>query len=281
MNENRRGLRGHLLAVASVVVAGGVSKLVAPHVAPVNLAMIFLLAVVASALSLGRGPSVLAALLAAATFDFFFVPPHLTFAVDDVQHLLTILGLLVVGLTISTLAARLRDQAEGARARAARAMALWELSRELAGAEFESVILNAAAHQVRALFHGEPAVLLLGEGEELEVRSGDASRWAAGGRERELAERVLESARPAGACTAERSGESGLVVPISGAAGEVLGVLAVSWDGPPSGLPEDPVLLLETFANQVAVALGRLRRDDGATGPLPGPQPAGERVGAR
>lgn len=264
--------RGYLLAVAGVTAAAAVSKLVAAHVAPVNLAMIFLLAVVASALSLGRGPSVLAALLAAAVFDFFFVPPHLTFAVDDVQHLLTILGLLVVGLTISTLVARLRDQSEGARARAARATALWELSRELASAEFESVIVNAAARQIRALYHGEPAVLLPGAKGELEVRLGDAARYAAGRPERRLAERAFESGRPAGAHTAEGSGARGLCVPISGHAGDLLGVLAVSWDGAVPVLPEDPVLLLETFGNQVAVALGRLRAQDegGAAGGRPG-----------
>jgi len=270
MNENRRGLRGYLLAIASVAVAAAASAAVAAHVAPVNLAMIFLLAVVVSALNLERGPSVLAALLAAATFDFFFVPPHLTFAVDDAQHLLTIGGLLAVGLTISTLAARLRDQAEGAQARAARASTLWELSRELAAAEFESVIVNAAARHARALFGGEVVVLLPAEGGDLEARSGDASRLAREERELAAAEWVFENGRPAGAHTKEGRGARGLFVPIAGPLGDVFGVLGVTWDGGPQSLPEEPVLLLETLANQVAVALGRLRAEDASAGRRPG-----------
>ena len=35
----------------------------------------------------GRGPSLLASVLSVAAFDFFFVPPYLTFAVTDAQYL--------------------------------------------------------------------------------------------------------------------------------------------------------------------------------------------------
>ena len=50
-------------------------------------------------------------------FDFFFVPPYLTFAVHDRSYLVTFAVMLVVGLLISTLAARVRAQAEAAQAR--------------------------------------------------------------------------------------------------------------------------------------------------------------------
>ena len=45
----------------------------------------------------GRGPAVLAAFLNVAAFDFFFVPPRLSFAVSDVQYLLTFAVMLGVG----------------------------------------------------------------------------------------------------------------------------------------------------------------------------------------
>ena len=54
-----------------------------------NIVMLFLVAVVVVALWLGRGPAVLASLLSVAAFDFFFVPPRLSFAVSDVQYLMT------------------------------------------------------------------------------------------------------------------------------------------------------------------------------------------------
>ena len=64
--------------------------------------MIYLLGVVFVATRFGRGPSAFAAVLSVAVFDFFFVPPHLTFAVADTQYLVTFAVMLVVGLLIST-----------------------------------------------------------------------------------------------------------------------------------------------------------------------------------
>ncbi len=49
--------------------------------------MLFLAAVVGVALRHGRGPAALASLLSVGAFDFFFVPPRLSFAVSDVQYL--------------------------------------------------------------------------------------------------------------------------------------------------------------------------------------------------
>ena len=54
-----------------------------------NIVMLFLLTVVLVALKWGRGPAVLAAFVSVASFDFFFVAPQFSFAVSDVQYLLT------------------------------------------------------------------------------------------------------------------------------------------------------------------------------------------------
>ena len=53
-----------------------------PYFDLANIVMVFLLAVVGVAVWLGRGPAVLAAFLNVAAFDFFFVPPRLSFAVS-------------------------------------------------------------------------------------------------------------------------------------------------------------------------------------------------------
>ena len=56
-----------------------------PYFSPANLIMMYLIAVIVIAIRLGRGPSVLASVVSVATFDFFFVPPDLLFAVSDIQ----------------------------------------------------------------------------------------------------------------------------------------------------------------------------------------------------
>ncbi|HEY6896383.1 MAG TPA: DUF4118 domain-containing protein [Rhodocyclaceae bacterium] len=98
-----------------------------------NIAMLFLLTVLLVALSCGRGPAVLASFLNVALFDFFFVPPRISFAVEDAQYLVTFAVMLAVALITAQLTAGLRRQADLVSARAAETAALYELARDLAG----------------------------------------------------------------------------------------------------------------------------------------------------
>jgi two-component system sensor histidine kinase KdpD len=94
------------------------SSLMHRFLAPTNLVMIYLLVVVLAVLYLGRGPAVLTAVLGVLVFDFFFIPPTMTLAVSQVEYLFTFLALLIVGLLISDLTARVQDQLEASRRRA-------------------------------------------------------------------------------------------------------------------------------------------------------------------
>src|SRR2546428_8102160 len=103
-----------------------------PHLAEANLIMLYLLGVAVVAMRVGRGPALWTSVLSVAAFDFFFVPPYLTFAVADMQYLVTFSVMLFVALVISTLTVRLRQQADAARQRERRTSALYAMSRELA-----------------------------------------------------------------------------------------------------------------------------------------------------
>ena len=110
--------RNYLLAAVAVA---AVALLGAPLLGQfdlANIAMLFPLAVLFAAIRLGRGPAVFAAFLSVALFDFFFVHPHFTLAVSDLQYLLTFAVLLAVALTTAELAARLRRERDTAEARA-------------------------------------------------------------------------------------------------------------------------------------------------------------------
>ena len=102
------------------------------HVERTNLVMLYLLGTVLVAISFGRGPSVLASVLSVGLFDFLFVPPIYSFAVSDVQYLITFAVMLATALIISNLMARGRRQAFVARQRERRSGELYALSRELA-----------------------------------------------------------------------------------------------------------------------------------------------------
>ncbi|MEI7431990.1 MAG: DUF4118 domain-containing protein, partial [Betaproteobacteria bacterium] len=98
-----------------------------------NIVMLFLLSVVGIALRYGRGPAVFAAFVGVALFDFFFVPPRFSFAVSDVQYLVTFAVMLVVALVVGQLTAGLKMQVQSATGRERRVSSLYEMSRDLSG----------------------------------------------------------------------------------------------------------------------------------------------------
>jgi two-component system sensor histidine kinase KdpD len=125
-----------------------------------NIAMLFLLVVVLVAVRYGRGPAVLATCCSVACFDFFFVPPRFSFAVSDVQYLLTFAVMLAVGLITGQLTAGLRFQARVAAQRERRARALYELARELSGALQTEQIFDATRSVIQRAFRARATLLL-------------------------------------------------------------------------------------------------------------------------
>jgi two-component system sensor histidine kinase KdpD len=221
-----------------------------------NISMIYLLGVALSALAFGRRPAILASGLAVAAFDFFFVPPRFTFAVSDGQYVVTFGVMLAVGLLVGTLTARLRDQATSARQREARTRALFRLSRELAERRDTHEMLGVAVERIGDVFESRVAVLLPDGSGRLTVAAGDAMLFGNPEHERGVAQWAFDSQQPAGAGTDTLPGSRGLYLPLKASAGP-LGVLAVSPADPRRLQSPDRFQLLQTFANQTALALER------------------------
>ena len=66
-----------------LVLATALCFLMFPYFDLANLIMVYLLAVLVTALQCGRGPAILNSLLSVLTFDFCFVPPRWSFTVED------------------------------------------------------------------------------------------------------------------------------------------------------------------------------------------------------
>jgi two-component system sensor histidine kinase KdpD len=223
-----------------------------------NLIMVYLLGVIVVATRLGQGPSLLASVLAVAAFDFFFVPPYLTFAVSDTQYLVTFAVMLVVALVISSLAARIRAQAESARDREQRIAALYAMSRELAGARGVRVLSRVATRHIAEVFRAQPVVLLPAGDGRLAPADPEAAAPSLDTSETAVAQWVFEHGQVAGQGTDTLPGAAGLYVPLLGSRGAV-GVLGLrSDDLRPLHAPER-LHQLETFAGQTALAIERAR----------------------
>ncbi|MBC7834263.1 MAG: sensor histidine kinase KdpD [Phycisphaerales bacterium] len=230
-----------------------------------NIVMVYLAGVVAAAVWLGRGPAVVAVVAGVGAFDFFFVPPRLTFAVSDVQYLVTFSVMLVVGLLIASLTARLRDLARAARIRENRTSLLYGVSRELAGARDRREVAAVAVRHLHDTFDSDavmlaPAIADGAAGVEAVAVAGSPD-WLTE-RERGVARWVFDHGKAAGLGTTALPAAAGRHLPLSTSQGRI-GVLAIRPRAPASLLAPAQLLLLDTFANQIALALERVALIEG------------------
>jgi two-component system sensor histidine kinase KdpD len=244
---------------AAVAVAGAslVAAVLGRLVEAGTLTAPYLLAVVVVAARTGRGPAVVTALGSVAAFDFFFIPPHFTFAVADAQHLLTFAVMLVIALVVGTLTARLRRQADDARQRERWTAALSRLARAASRTTGVDDLAHAARSELAALLDADVAVRL---SDSTPTPQADAGRVAADERERAATAWVLAERQPAGAGTAQFPDASALYLPLLGAGG-ALGVVVVRRR---ARLTTGERRQLEMFVNQTALALERCRLADEA-----------------
>jgi two-component system sensor histidine kinase KdpD len=218
--------------------------------------MVYLAGVAFVAARHGRGPSALAALLSVAAFDFFFVPPRLTFAVGDTQYIVTFGVMLVVSLLISTLAVRVRAQAESARQREQRTQVLYAMSRGLAAARTADEVARVASRHVSEVFRGPATVRV--PGADGRLARADGAETSADSRDNGVAQWAFEHKRIAGLGTDTLPGASAVYVPLHGAE-STLGVLGVRPDAALLPLSPDQMDLLEALARQAASGLERTR----------------------
>jgi two-component system sensor histidine kinase KdpD len=248
--------RAYLQAVMIVCLCTALGWPLSQYFAEANLIMLYLLGVIAIALKCGRGPSVLASLLSVAAFDFFFVDPRLTFVVRETEFLFTFAAMLMAGLVISTLTARVQFQAESARWRERRTASLYALSRQLAATQSREEIARAAVQHVSQAVDACVVLLLADSTHQLMPWGADRDGVAPGPHDQGVAQWVAEHGEMAGRGTATLPGAEGLYLPLAAAHG-IVGVLGVYPKAAGGALHPEQFHLLETFADLVALAVER------------------------
>lgn len=255
-SKTRINLSGYVGTVALTVAATLVCLLLRPFLAPTNMVMVYLVAVVVAALRLGRKPSILTAVLGVLAFDFFFVPPHLTFAVADTQYIITFIALFTVGVIVSNLVSRASERAEAVRAREVQTASLYYLSRTLVAAGDMETLADAVIANVGESMKAKVAVLLpendrlslfrATKGLTLDVKEGAVADWA------------FRNRQPAGRGTETLGSAKFLYLPLQ-TSGSILGVLGVTLDNEAEYRSPQVRRLLDAFANQTAMAVERVQ----------------------
>lgn len=174
-------------AVVGVALASFCIALIMSRVHIENISLLYLLVVLWLASKFGRGPAVLASVLAFLAYDFFFIPPLHRLTVGDPAEWLSLFALLATSLVLGQLTAAVQQRA-----------------REAIASERKAV---ASEHQAIASEQRTATLYALAQ---LLVTTGDASKLYAA-----LAERVVQvfSASGVAACVLLVPDDEHLLVP--------------------------------------------------------------------
>ena len=244
---------GYPMGIGLVALASLLYQLGHEFVSPVNMIMVYLLTVVVSAIFWGFGPSILVSVLSVLAFDFFFVPPFLTFTVDDTQYIFTFVVLLLVGIIISYLTSRIRLQTEAARERERQTAALYALGKDLAVANDLTSYIRAIIQRIRETFELD-TMIFLPDAQNKGALKPFPSNAVVNEKEFAAAMWSFQHQRVVGHGTDILSDAMARYIPLVTARGTV-GVIAVQTKDFQSKLNIEQEHLLEAYADLVAVAI--------------------------
>jgi two-component system sensor histidine kinase KdpD len=249
--ESWRGVPASLAIVGLITIVG---LWIEPVIRGPNLAIFYMLAVVFSALRWERWAVIISAISGALLFDYFFVPPYRSFVIGDVWYLITLIGLLTVGLIVSTLVVATKKEARASRRNEAHLSALYALTTSLAAETKLDQIIAALERHVLETFR-RPIVVLLPEAGGLTVRFRSAE-LAFEAREGAAAACVFSNDQEAGHGTGKFSDSTIRYLPLKAWRG-VVGVVGIQAEGWEEWHSSSRQQLLRSFMSQAALAITR------------------------
>ena len=255
--EDRFDPRPYIAALAAVALALGFSELIAAWIGAANSDLIFLTAIVAVAVRFGLLPSLLASVASSLSYNFFFLPPIYTFTITDPTNVVAFVFFTLVGIIVSSVAARGRTQARAAMERARTTESLYSFSRKLAGTGTLDDVLWATAYQT-ALMLKVRVMLLLPEGGSIAVKAGYPPEDILDDADLAAAKWAFENDRSAGRGSDTLPGAKRLFLPMRTGRGAI-GVMGIDSDKPGPLFTPDQRRLLDALRDQGALAIERVK----------------------
>jgi two-component system, OmpR family, sensor histidine kinase KdpD len=244
--------RQYAIALAVVLAVVGLLFAFSFYFDYLAIAMLLLFMVTLLSLWLGRGPVLFAATLSALCWNFLFIPPRFTFSIARVEDVLIFCMYFIIAIVTGTLTAKIKRKEETVRLREARAIALYNMSRELAAADSIDDIAAIAIAQLGQVFHAD--ILLFLQRENGLVPHGNGT-WQVSEKEQNVVQWVMKNRKPAGRFTDSLPMAKGrfeaLVTPRG-----TYGVVGVHFRDT-KVFTLDQESLLDNFISQIAAALER------------------------
>ena len=247
----------YLYAAVVVAFVSLISYLLTDFLEPTNIIMFYLLAVVTAAVLWGLWPAIFTAGLSVLTYDVLFVPPRFSITVADSLSIITFVVLFIVGVIISVLITRARDNATMARLGEQHISTLYLLSENLTAAATIDDIAKALLDNIEKNYVWKVAVLFVKKGTLRMIASSkeitlDEKQWAE-------ANMCVKTGIDIGLKTSPFTNSGLQFLPINTAT-DNLGVLVIKPLKPDETITIEQERVLHSFASLAALATSRVQK---------------------
>jgi len=223
--------------------------------------LLYLPAVLATAVLGGLSPALFAALLAALAYNFFFTAPHMTFRIDNPNDIVTVVVLFAVAVVTSQLAASVRRQAQLAEANADRDATIAGLARRLLSCTTEQEVAEVSTSELASVF--DCNVVLLIEALEPRIAASAPTPMRLTAADVAVAALVIETGNRAGRGL-DRAIPTEWQFHAVQAESATIGAIGLARDDGSPAVERRFFALLDNLLDQVALALERGRLESEA-----------------
>lgn len=249
-------LQPYLLALLYLGLALGLGTLLSQALDVRNIAIVFLMAVMATAATSGLWPALFASISGAAMFNFFFLEPLHTLTIRDAESVVAFVFFLGAAVLTSNLTARVHRQARVARQRARTTEDLYLFSKRLAVAGTLDDVLWVSVNHMATILRLN-AVILLPEGDSVSVQAGFPPDDTLAGSDIAAAHWAWEHNRPAGRGADTLPGAQRLYLPLR-TGRKTIGVVGLDSERPGPLLSPDQSRIFDALADLAALAIERI-----------------------
>lgn len=237
-----------------------ISRLILPFIGYRAVGFVYLMAMIVVGLVATQGPILFAAVLSAATWNFLFIPPLMTFAISEPEDVMMCLAYFLVALLSGVMAAKIRRRDRDLENREKSTRVLYELVREFSSSISSHDVCNAATESLSRLLNGKVKILLTAEPRVLSKKSFNEVKID----EKDYAQAVwtFENGKNAGWKTDTLSESRCLSIPLT-AKSEIVGVL-IYYPRERAVITLDDQSILENICAQTGMALDRMRLQENA-----------------
>lgn len=255
---SRKGT-GYVVGIVTSSMATAVIALVNHYVLIPNASLLYLLAILSTAVYFGTGPSLVAATVAVTEYDFFLLRPLFTFTIGQVGDILAFVIFLIVAILTSQLAARAKERAEAAQRRATESTMLYELGQALMSAHDVAHVLEAITRQIVSVFGADRCAIFVPDGAGPLRLAAESVRGATRDRASESAARyVYQRGTQVGLPTTDEGDDPRQRVFMPLRAGDrTVGVMEVGPKRSGHGLDTEERRLVTSFAAQASLVIAR------------------------